>query len=199
MKKNFFRGVWLAVMMGLLITSAYSPVFGASIPVINPSFEDDTPPGNGWGTGPQYGDWNTIANGWSIEGLAGTFIPNELAYPNGLPLGYGNHIAFADSGGSALVQTFPAYTLTAGYNYTLQVAVGHRINWGFPGYHVQLWAGNSLLEDLEVGGPATPAEGQFEMVALYYTATSGSPRAWASPSKSGFPLMGHKRTLTWFL
>jgi MYXO-CTERM domain-containing protein len=101
--------------------------------------------------------------GWTlIEGRFGTFDPLAISFPSvpdGENTAYGN--------GGTIAQILAA-VLEANTVYTLEVAIGNRPEAPFPGFAVQLWAGDSLLAE-DVSSFVPPGQG-FRTSLVNYVA-----------------------------
>lgn len=155
------------------------------ITVQNASFEDDVPNFNefflGTPTGWQLVDPGAIVGGNDVPGTL-TATGSQF-FNNGAPDGDHVGILFiGDEVGTSefgLAQTLSA-VLTAGTTYTLTVAVGNIQSGdatngtpfdlsGFPGYRIELIAGNTLLASNGEGIDSTIPEGEFEDRQLVFT------------------------------
>jgi hypothetical protein len=116
---------------------------------------------------------------------AGAWNPTTAQYPNGVPegdnVGYTFVVDTPGSGAVGLTQTLDT-TLEANTEYTLLVNVGNPTGidpsgefdyFGFPGYRLELWAGDTLL-DWNLNPVAVP-EGKFSIVAFSYTTLPDDP------------------------
>lgn len=159
--KNFLSIAGTVLIVGTVeMRSAYAE----AIPIINPSFEE-----------PFVADGSfTIENitGWSVinTGNPGVFNPNYTAFgsvPDGLQTLYSNS--------ATVYQTLPT-TLAPNTTYTLRVNVGRRLDFtNFPGFSVELRAGNTILASANQTNIAVPAPGQFVPLTLTYTSPSDVP------------------------
>lgn len=106
---------------------------------------------------------------WTVMGSAGVFNPTVAQFLLEAP--EGQNTGFSNSG--LLSQVLGDY-LAEGTAYTLLVEIGNRMDTaGFPGYAVQLWAGDSLLaEDVSMFA----AEGVFDTSIVEFDAYAGDPR-----------------------
>src|SRR6185369_5234918 len=93
--------------------------------------------------------------GWTITGgtAAGAFNPGSSQYP-GSAVAHGQNVAFSD--GPTISQLL-AESLRPGIRYTLQVAVGDRLDTPLPTFAVQLWAGGQMLAESSAPRPANGA------------------------------------------
>lgn len=92
------------------------------------------------------GGWDLVATAWSRTSGTGTWNPTSDFYPGEAP--EGENVGFARPG-EALWQVLSGVTLTENTMYTLEVEVGRRITTPYPGYSIQLLAGDTVLaEDL---------------------------------------------------
>ena len=111
--------------------------------------------------------------GWTlIEGAFGTFNPLAISFP-GVPDGENT----AYSNGGTIAQVLAA-VLEANTVYTLEVELGNRPETPFPGFAVQLWAGNSLLAE-DVSSFEPPGQG-FTTSVVTYVALPGDTVAGQS-------------------
>jgi len=153
---------WLLGLMGLALM-APGLAFATPISINNYSFEADTlPPG---------GQTNGVISGWALSspiGINSEGVLNNSAlsyYPSGVvPEG----VNFAWSNGGTISQVL-ANTLQPG-DYSLKVYVGLRadLDLSWPGYAVQLYAGDHLLGQESI---LTPARGTFALSTVNYHAT----------------------------
>jgi hypothetical protein len=130
------------------------PACAGLIPIVNFGFEDPLL---------SEGSWVGGATGWS-HSAAGVFNPTAVHFPGGVP--EGQNTGFVNNG--YLRQSLVAVLQPGAY--TLQVDVGKRLDSGFPGYHIELWAGGSLLA-LD-NNTLAPAPGTFQTSMLMYTAAA---------------------------
>jgi hypothetical protein len=166
----------LAVILAL--GAGVNPALAAGVPITNASFENPALGGTG----------NFVLGipGWELVLGAqveyGVWWPGEFDYDVGVP--DGQNIAFVDSqapvgsGIVAIQQTLEA-SLEPNTRYTLAVSVGNNSGvfapefMGFPGYRVELWAGDRLLAVDH--NTQTPAEGNFVTSKIAYTASPCDP------------------------
>lgn len=152
------------VMLAALGTLETSKANAESIAISNPSFEQPSLSDNSF----------TIENipGWSVinTGNPGVFNPPSTAFgsvPDGENTLYSN--------GGTVIQTLPT-SLTPNTTYTLGVSVGKRLDFtNFPGFTIELRAGDSLLASANETNISPPAPGQFERLTLSYTSASSVP------------------------
>lgn len=159
-----FRGVSscrfavLPVLMSLLATS--SPAQAAI--VTNFSFE--SPATSFYTPG--------AITGWTLSNPAnqGVFRPSHDPglYYTGTGTTDGLQTAYLNGGS---ISQILSETLVANVLYMLQVDVGDRKDTAFPGYHVQLLAGSTILAN---GSSLTPNDG-FLTSTVLYTATAADP------------------------
>jgi hypothetical protein len=91
--------------------------------------------------------------GWTLlDGKFGTFNPLATTFPD---VPDGENTAYSNGGTIAQVL---AAVLEANTVYTLEVEIGNRPETPFPGFAVQLWAGNSLLAE-DVSSFEPPGQG----------------------------------------
>jgi hypothetical protein len=153
-----------------LFLVAFSTIFflfqtAAAIPIdiFNPSFEEK-PENIEWvkyAPGPYFTDivdWNISED---QNGSSATWQPEMDHYPE---VTNGSNVAALNGG--FISQTL-VDTLTAGYIYTLEAWVGHRALTPFPGYSVELWAGDYFLKKED---SLKPKEGEFLLSSLNFTA-----------------------------
>ncbi len=99
--------------------------------------------------------------GWTlIEGRFGTFNPLAISFP-GVPDGENT----AYSNGGTIAQVLAA-VVEANTVYTLEVEIGNRPETPFPGFAVQLWAGDSLLAE-DVSSFEPPGQGFTTSLVTY--------------------------------
>lgn len=162
------------ILIGLLalVLVTQGMALAAFVPIINPSFEADSPPSGGstpWVIYQNHYAYNGSISGWSQSApvVITTMIPTipGTIFDN---LPDGSH--FATDNGGTIYQTLSSNLLPG--DYTLTVYVGHRKDVGFLGYTVALYAGgNELVSDSSL----TPGRGQWLADTLNYHATAGSP------------------------
>ena len=161
--RHYHRLFTLATMLCLsTLGGAASPVSAGLIPVVNPSFEDPLL---------NDGSWVAGAAGWD-HSAAGVFNPTAVHFSGAVP--DGQNTGFINSG--YLRQTLLAVLQPGAY--TLQVDVGNRLDSGFPGYHIQLLAGGSLLA--QDNSSLTPALGTFQTSSISYTAATNDAHLGAA-------------------
>lgn len=158
--------LWAAVS---LVALGGSTASADLLPVVNPSFEQN-----------EFGDYgyDYFADGWTINGDAGTFNPGEDSYSGGAAP-HGNNVGFVQSGWvhatGSLEQTLSTL-VEADRVYTLRVMIGRRLeNPLLPwlGYTASLWAGPNILSIDNSG--VMPAQGGWELATISYTANEFSP------------------------
>ena len=143
------------------------PALGVMIPVGNSSFEDhvlapDDATENGEGLSPWTFDPGLDVGVWNIS--------DGSAFPGGAPDGFNVAYSYGFNVSQVLNET-----LTGGSVYELVVAVGASPFFVFPGYRVQLWAGNALLA--EDNNALTIAPGTHEESKVIYPSPSDDPNA----------------------
>lgn len=186
-KLRNLKVVSIAYLLNLFMTAP--PVQAATITINNAGFEEPnlvelepiigeeiftftTPPG--W----QLYDPNSLipADTNLLTSYSGVWNPSFIFFTNEAPEGENIGAIFLNqapgSGVVGLTQTL-TNTLKANTEYTLQVDVGNPSSSffaGFPGYKVQLLAGNTLLT--EDSNTLAIAEGEFETVTISFTTTA---------------------------
>ncbi|QDV86444.1 tRNA nuclease WapA precursor [Stieleria magnilauensis] len=146
------------------LTYRLQPIPPTDVSVLNPGFEDDVLISGGFRQG--------SFSGWEVVGRGGVYNPTSSDFPNG-NASEGNNVAYHFGGTLSQTLTSP---LEAGKLYTLEVDVGRRIRYEFPGYSVQLWAGDNLLaEDRSL----SPSEGTYETSTVQYHAARDDADAGA--------------------
>ncbi|MBD2461191.1 PEP-CTERM sorting domain-containing protein [Oscillatoria sp. FACHB-1407] len=144
------------------IPTGFSEPQPVSLSILNPSFEDDVLGGDGsvdYVTG-----WQILSSSlWSV----GTYRPGSGLYVAHVPDGV--NVAYANSG--SLFQRLTD-SLAANTQYTLGVDVGSRPPYGFPGYQIDLLAGETVIAS--VSSPV-PEFGKFISTELVYTASESDP------------------------
>lgn len=153
-------GLTLIALGTIDVSKAHSE----SITISNPSFEQ-----------PSLADGSyTIENipGWSTinTGNPGVFNPPSASFgsiPDGENTLYSN--------GGTVIQTLPT-TLTPNTTYNLGVSVGKRLDYtNFPGFTVELRAGNTVLVSANQTNILSPAPGTFQRLNLTYISPSSVP------------------------
>jgi len=140
-------------------------VHAAPIPITNPSFEEPALAKGSF----------TIENitGWSVirNGNPGVFNPSSTSFqfvPDGNQTLYSN--------GSTVFQQLPT-TLAPNTTYTLRLQVGRRLDYtNFPGFTVELRAGNTVLASANQTMVPLPAPGEFMPLTLSYTTPDSVPQ-----------------------
>ncbi|MDX2215268.1 MAG: PEP-CTERM sorting domain-containing protein [Oculatellaceae cyanobacterium bins.114] len=133
-----------------------------SLNILNPSFEEDIVGGDG--AVDSITGWQILSSSpWSV----GTYRPGSGSYAALVPDGV--NVAYANSG--SLFQRLTD-SLTANTQYTLGFYVGSRPPYGFPGYQVDLLAGETVIATTN---SPTPQFGQFISSDLLYTASDVDP------------------------
>jgi hypothetical protein len=151
-------------LAGLLAASAAS--HAAGVLISNPSFELPACP-----AGCNGGIATAGVSGWTVEGSAGVFAPGQYYWT--ASYGYlatdGGQVAYAEIGRISQVLST---SLAVDTVYTLSVDIGRRGDTAFPGYTVELLAGNSVLAsgDYHLG---VPDPNKFGTATLTYTALQG--------------------------
>jgi hypothetical protein len=150
------------IVQGALIVALLSGLTGqagaTSIPITNAGFESPAL------TNGAFQQANIL--GWS--GSGGVFNPTTAHFPGEAP--EGQNTGF--SNGQPLSQTL-TIVLAANTTYTLTVLVGDRLDTAFPGYHVQLLAGSTILS--ECATCVTPQNGSFSLVTVTYSTGASDP------------------------
>jgi hypothetical protein len=156
----------MAGLFMLLLGRIATPAHAALIGVVNASFESP-PLLNGHFTAQP--DGTTAVPGWMIDGgIAGVWNPTVSDFS--VPIPDGEQIALSNGGA---IQQVLGSTLTADTIYTLQVEIGRRINYGFPGYEIGLYAGGQLLAN--DNSSIDPVQNSFQTLTLTYEASAGNP------------------------
>ncbi|MAE66546.1 MAG: hypothetical protein CMJ18_19935, partial [Phycisphaeraceae bacterium] len=138
------------------------------VPVSNPSFEAQVL-ADGGVTSNVIADWALIR---TARTGGGVYNPLATEFLQDVP--DGDNVAY--NIGATIAQTLST-TLESRTTYTLEVAIGNRAGvLGFPGYAVQLLAGDTVLVE---ESSSTPAEGTFVTATLVYEAPVNEPRAGA--------------------
>ncbi len=128
-----------------------------SIMVDNFSFED--PPLANGAVSPTVPSWV------QISGETGVYNPTAVQFPAGVSDGSNSSY----SAGSAIGQTI-AETLIADATYTLEVDVGNRADFVFPGYEIQLWVDGTMRASDQTS--ASPSAGSFATATASFTTTA---------------------------
>jgi len=103
-------------------------------------------------------------SGWNTIGMVGAWSPTSIVYTS---VPDGNSVAWVHSGSISQVLS---ETLNVG-TYDLKIFVGNRINYDFPGYSVELYAGDNLLA---TSNSLIPDDGTFALLTLEYLAEAGN-------------------------
>jgi hypothetical protein len=191
---------WAALGAAVLLPA---PLLAVPITITNAGFEDlyqgsDVSAG-AFPVGPAPAGWSIWDpnNALSAGAYVGVLNPTGTTYFDGgaVPEGDNAALLYADgdaSGDAYGIEQQLTATLAADTTYTLTVEVGNIASGtglgdpyagfgfynldGFPGYRIELWAGNSLLAVDENNLPALPdAEGEFMLSTLSYTTQGGDP------------------------
>jgi hypothetical protein len=150
--------------MAMLAPSA----FATPVPIYNASFEFSDVSAENKHSLPYYGTWTVgDISGWTYTGKSdwGIWSPTSNVFSSNVP--DGKYIGYLN-GGSIFQQL--DWTVRANNEFTLSMEIGHRSDISVPYYGVELWAGNTLLAS---NGSVTPLPGQFDTLALSYTALEG--------------------------
>jgi hapalindole H/12-epi-hapalindole U/12-epi-fischerindole U synthase len=178
--------------LGALAGFAVGSAFAVDVPITNPGFEmqtvnDGTFIDNGAPTGWSAYDPNgIIGNNYSSLGVLNP--TGTTLYPGGAPERSNVALVFlwpydpdtADAGKLAGIQQTLSTTLQANMQYTLSVQVGNIAPGGpapfdlsgFPGYQVQLLAGNTLLA--QDNNSLSPGEGMWTLSTVEFS-TGATP------------------------
>jgi hypothetical protein len=147
-------------------------VNAASIPILNPSFETPTAPLQ---SNPvDFFTFNDISN-WTLDSPdQGVFNPSASQANNGLDFYYAqpvpDGVQVAYSNGGTIFQQLSA-VVEANTRYQLNVWVGQRRNISFPGYNLELLAGNTVLAS---NNSVIPIPGTFALVDVIYNSDAGN-------------------------
>jgi hapalindole H/12-epi-hapalindole U/12-epi-fischerindole U synthase len=177
------------------------PALGAPVAVTNPSFEADPA---GAGTFPAL-----VPQGWTlfdpaaiveqVSDAVGVVNSDDGApfFPGGVPDGSNAALIFLSGdvgGGEVGLQQTLAATLAADTTYTLTVQVGNIASGtgfppfdvygffdldGFPGYRVELFAGETVIASDDDSLAPTLAEGTFAASVVSVTIPAGHPQIGA--------------------
>ncbi len=164
--------VMFLIAAGLMFVSNLT--YAYAVPLVNASFESDTPDGGWSGTaGTTDGQWKpSLATGWTtVAGTYGTWRPGTGMFgsiPDGVQVAY--------LGSSSSIAQTTAEILQAGYTYTLTVMVGTRDNAAvggtdasFAGGKIELLADGNVIDFVT---STTPAQGGWVSTQLIFTATN---------------------------
>jgi hypothetical protein len=140
-------------------------VHAAPIPITNPSFEQPSLSKGSF----------TVEDitGWSVinTGNPGVFNPSSTSFesvPDGSQTLYSN--------GATVFQQLPA-TLAPNTTYTLRLQVGRRLDYtNFPGFTVELRAGNTVLASANQTMVSLPDPGKFVPLTLSFSTPSSVPQ-----------------------
>lgn len=131
---------------------------GGSLPIANHSFEALTLADGDWAL-------NSIP-GWTIiAGTVGTYNPTGSDFPGGVS--DGENTAYLNSG--RIGQIIAGETVVSGATYTLSVDVGNRATNNFANFAIRLLFGSDTVAEA-TQADVVPASGEFETVAVSYTA-----------------------------
>jgi hypothetical protein len=160
---NDFASAQSTVAAGIAKTGLSVPV-----PILNPSFETPALTEGTWtfDNGADWGvpDWTNPVD-YGVQNP----IPGEMtdgAVPDGIMQLWSNR----DS--PPATQTLSS-VLTRGLKYTLRVMVGRRLDAGYGGYRIELWAGGVMLA--EQHNVVAPVAGSFVEAKLVYTQRNAHP------------------------
>jgi hypothetical protein len=169
--KKFFVYLFIGVMA---LAIAPQGALATALPIVNPSFETDTPDPNTWVYWP---DANTPRRldgqitGWTVSENLLQGVHRFTTEYNSIP--YGPNVAYVTDG--LISQVLENNPVISGHIYTLSAYVGLRNNYvrpnRHPSYFMELWAGDTLLERVDGQIPAAEA-GYFYLKELVYTATN---------------------------
>jgi hapalindole H/12-epi-hapalindole U/12-epi-fischerindole U synthase len=175
---TIFVGVSQASAASIAIANAgfEEPDLTGEVPVIgNEVFTFETPPS--WKL---YDPSNLVPDNANLStSFVGVWDSTSAFFTNEAPEGKNVGailLAQASGGGAvALAQTLSS-TLTANTKYTLQVEVGNPGSpffAGFPGYTIQLLAGNTVIA--EDNNTLAPVEGTFDKSIISFTTSDNDP------------------------
>jgi hypothetical protein len=131
------------------------------LPIVNAGFEEPLL---------SDGSFTFTIPGWTGSERSGVFNPGAGQYPGGVP--EGQNVAFTEDDDDFVSQVLSS-TLAADTTYTLMMFVGNRLDFGFPGYLIELRAGGVLLA--QDANTLAPADGQFLLSTISFTSTAASP------------------------
>lgn len=161
--KNLFLPVAGAAFVALGTVEMPS-VHAEPIAISNPSFEEPSLPDGSW----------TIENitGWEVinTGNPGVFNPSSTSFGSVVD---GVQTLYSNS--ATVFQKLPT-TLAPNTTYTLGVSIGRRLDFtNFPGFTVELRAGDTILASADQTIVPLPAPGDFVRLTLNYTSPSSVP------------------------
>jgi hypothetical protein len=157
----------IAIASSFLVIVPQGQVRAASIFIANNSFENPmiTTP-SGFDTVSSGTSNNWTFTGGTQQGFADPTIGHSFGNSwYGSPANLPNGSQIAWSNGGTISQKLSA-TLQTNTVYTLSAFVGNRLSLNFPGYNIELLAGNTVLAS---NSGVTPADGTFESVTFSYT------------------------------
>jgi hypothetical protein len=157
----------IAIASSFLVIVPQGQVRAASIFIANNSFENPmiTTP-SGFDTVSSGTSNNWTFTGGTQQGFADPTIGHSFGNSwYGSPANLPNGSQIAWSNGGTISQKLSA-TLQTNTVYTLRAFVGNRLSLNFPGYNIELLAGNTVLAS---DNSVTPADGTFAPVTFSYT------------------------------
>lgn len=149
----------------LIFLSLAGQVWGGTIAVLNPGFEDDILANGDYFVGPPT-SWNGSLSG------EGPFNPTTSSYPGEAP--EGQNVAWINAG--EMWQVVTGNPIQAGFTYTLGVEVGYRADVGSAvPYTVELRADKPFGSILAMKDQSdvSPTIGSFSPLSLTFTALAG--------------------------
>lgn len=137
-------------------------ITGAAVPVVNPSFEDDTLVLN---------QYLTTVTGWTTSSAGALYFPTSILAADGDQVAVG-------VGSGSLTQTLTGTTLEESTRYVLMVDVGDRSTTSYGGYRVELLAGGTAfaVDDNSLGVIQSLSPGEFMTTSVIeFTASADDP------------------------
>ena len=146
------------VLISVAVVAAATPALSQTIFIDNWSFESSA---QSCTAGPNCFQLGVIP-GWTVSSIprTATFKPSIGTggiFPAGVPDGV-NVAGVGNQDGTASIMQTTVAALEANRTYTLSAAIGHRADFPFSGYSIQLYAGNTYLAS---SSALTPDAGTF--------------------------------------
>jgi len=165
----------IAIASSCLMIVPQVQVKAASVTVLNPSFEAPTAPqqpGGQYFSNNDITNWVLSSSGGAVQGVFNPSASQAADAGNNYydqPVPHGVQVAF--SNGGSISQQLSA-VLQPNRQYTLGAFVGRRNNVSFPGYNIELLAGNTVLAS---NNSIIPVSGTFAPVTVNYTSGRSDP------------------------
>ena len=172
-------GILTTILLILGLVVNFGNVQADLITIGNAGFEDGVPLGDGaWIENGTINNWNIYTENITMDNAYGIWNPTSGDYPGGVPEGdnVGYIYCVNDETGIMGFEQTLSETLGVDMTYCLQVDVGNT-SWYpcFPGFQIELLAGNERLASSDNNPSITPALGEFITSTVSYTTQSGDP------------------------